>query len=169
MAVAVVERRFIAFTSLNLQSTFPQHQFMFLQHQSMSPPLRSMFLTQLLQLAWRQLPLFFLLPLMCLQPEPSPPSTLWIQLSPTLMRTQTESFPPSPLCLQQAEVQQAVSATSTLAISTPVSSPDYWARGHYYWIGLVGAKATRQPMQLWILLPINQFYSLLSFCFIVKF
>ena len=31
-AVVVVDLRFIAFTSLNLQSTYPQHQFMSPQH-----------------------------------------------------------------------------------------------------------------------------------------
>ena len=103
-----------------------------------------MFLIQLLQFTWPQLPLFFLLPLTCMQTEPFPPSTLRMQLisdSPTLWQlfqlplmplTQTESFPPSPRCWQLAEVLAAVSATSTLATSTldtPVaqdtSSPDY--------------------------------------------
>jgi len=35
VAVVVVELRFIAFTSLNLLSTSPRHQFMSPQHQSM--------------------------------------------------------------------------------------------------------------------------------------
>jgi len=39
----------------------------------------------------------------------------------------TESFPPSPLWWQLAEVRAAVSATSISAISTlGTSSPDYW-------------------------------------------
>merc|ERR1719430_3019319 len=103
----------------------------------MSPPLQSMFLTHLLQFTSPQLPLlplFFLLPLMCMQIEPFPPSTLRMQLFqlPLMPLTQTESFPPSPPCWQLAEVRAAASVTSTLATSTldtPVTqdttSPDY--------------------------------------------